>query len=330
MISSFEEINSSLNSSSLLSPQIIGFNDSSPKIRYLVNTEMCQIIEWPLFDTETRPLFRNHSGRRVKCRSPETKLIEVKRINQTVIQIQYLNDTQPISQCFVTPLLRKRGQDSSVTYGRRVGPIQRSVNITGCDAVRVTCFMTSKKRSPKSPKRVKYVKSKVFDQIVPIIPQKKTETKNAKSVNQSIPNVLMLGIDSISWLNFKRQFSLTESLTKRHNFYPIYGYNKIGDNTFPNLMGVLTGHFQEHFWNESISDVTYFDDVPIIWKEFDKINFITGFIEDLPRYSLFNYNRKGFVEQPTDYYLRPVSLAISRQLKRYCYKDKMEIEVTNA
>ncbi|CAG2184306.1 unnamed protein product, partial [Oppiella nova] len=124
-----------------------------------------------------------------------------------------------------------------------------------------------------------------------------------------------------------RHFSLTKRLAEEHNFYPIYGYNKIGDNTFPNLMAILTGNFYNHYWNESMRSTKYFDDLPFIWKEFAKQNFMTTFIEDLPQYSLFNFNKKGFIDKPTDYYLRPVSLAINRQLKRFCYKDKMEIEV---
>ncbi|CAG2184296.1 unnamed protein product, partial [Oppiella nova] len=92
-------------------------------------------------------------------------------------------------------------------------------------------------------------------------------------------------------------------------------------------MAILTGNFYNHYWNESMRNTKYFDDLPFIWKEFAKQNFMTTFIEDLPQYSLFNFNKKGFIGKPTDYYLRPVSLAINRQLKRFCYKDKMEIEV---
>ena len=297
--------------------------ENSTKIKYLVNTELCKIIEWPLFDAETRPLFHNYSGRRIKCRSREAKVISAKRVAQTMVDIQVLSGNRLIPQCFATEILRERGVDSKVSFGKELGPIEMSINITNCEAVRVRCYQTKKKLT-KAPKTQKL---KTFEQIIPLIPEKHLETKNYKNVDQKVPNILMLGIDSISWLNFKRQFSFTQKLAEKHKFYPIYGYNKVGDNTFPNLMPILTGQHQYYYWNETISKTKHFDDLPFIWKEFSQQNFITAFIEDYPRYSLFNYKRLGFIEQPTDYYLRPVSLAIDKQLKGFCYKDKMEIEV---
>ena len=314
---------SSVNSSQVL-PLITQISDNSSKIKYLVNTEKCKIIDWPLFDSETRPLFHNNSGKKIKCYSSGSRILSVRRINQTVIEIKNLRDTQPYPQCYATNLMRRKGFDSKVFFGKTIGPIKGTVNIPDCDAVTVRCYQTRKKLS-KVSKNVKYVKINILKQIVPLIPEKKF--KNFKTNEQNIPNVLMLGIDSISWLQFKRQFSLTKSLAQKYEFYPMYGYNKVGDNTFPNLMAVLTGQFSNYYWNESIRNAKHFDDVPFIWKEFSKQNFTTTLIEDLPRYSLFNFNKIGFVEQPTDYYLRPVSLSIDKQLRRFCYKDQMEIQV---
>ncbi|XP_054160221.1 uncharacterized protein LOC128958398 [Oppia nitens] len=244
-----------------------------------------------------------------------------------MVSIDYLATEKPKPECYIFELKRKRGMDSKVFYGSKIGPINNYFNVTtDTDAVRVECYRKTTKKLSKKAQTEIAVKYKVFDQIVPLIPARSLNTKNSGTVRQDIPNVLMLGIDSISWLNFKRHFSLTKTLAERYGFYPIYGYNKIGDNTFPNLMAILTGNFYDHYWNESMRDTKYFDDLPFIWKEFAKQNLMTAFIEDLPRYSLFNFNRKGFIDAPTDYYLRPISLAINQQLKRYCYKNQMEIE----
>ncbi len=295
-------------------------SDSSISEKYIINTELCKMIAWPLFDDETRPIFRNHSGHRFNCR--ERKLINVKRINETKLSIE-LSDIKPLPQCFVTELLRVKNFDSIYRFGPTYGPIKNLVNLPKSESVSVKCY----RRESPYPRKVKLKKLKVFEEIVPLIPPKKLETVNFKTLNNNIPNVLMLGIDSISWLNFKRHFKLTEKLAQKYDFHPIYGYNKIGDNTFPNLVAILTGNFYDKFWNESVRNKKYFDSLPFIWKEYSQQNFITALIEDLPKYSLFNYNRLGFMNAPTDYYLRPVSLAIEKHLNRFCYKNYLEMEV---
>jgi len=49
-------------------------------------------------------------------------------------------------------------------------------------------------------------------------------------------------------------------------FEPLFGYTKVADNTFVNLVPLLTGQFVDKFWNETISDQTYLNSIPFIWK----------------------------------------------------------------
>lgn len=83
------------------------------------------------------------------------------------------------------------------------------------------------------------------------------------------------------------------------------GYNKVGDNTFPNLVPVLSGFHVEEIekfcWNGT-SDV--FDDCPWIWKNYSDAGYNTGFGEDGSWYGLFTYGKSGFSQPPVDYYLR--------------------------
>ncbi|RYA67319.1 hypothetical protein DD592_27595, partial [Enterobacter cloacae complex sp. 2DZ2F20B] len=44
---------------------------------------------------------------------------------------------------------------------------------------------------------------------------------------------------------------------------------------------------------------------PMIWFDFKKLNYITGYAEDEAWINTFNYKKKGFTEPPTDYYFRP-------------------------
>lgn len=56
-------------------------------------------------------------------------------------------------------------------------------------------------------------------------------------------NVLMVGIDSISRLNFRRQFPKTYAILKNKlHAFEMYGYNKVRDNTFVNLVPMFLGN----------------------------------------------------------------------------------------
>jgi hypothetical protein len=56
---------------------------------------------------------------------------------------------------------------------------------------------------------------------------------------------------------------------------------------------------------------TKLDDCPWIWKRFDKANYLTALVEDAPKVSAFNYKKTGFVQQPVDFYSRPLWIAAS-------------------
>ncbi len=85
-----------------------------------------------------------------------------------------------------------------------------------------------------------------------------------RTVNKDLPNILFVGLDSISRINFDRHFPITAKLLKNYKFYTMYGYNKVADNTFVNLTPLLTGHYVEEIWNETITE--FFNYFPFIWK----------------------------------------------------------------
>lgn len=59
-------------------------------------------------------------------------------------------------------------------------------------------------------------------------------------------SVIALGLDTVSRLNLHRQMPLTAEFIKtRLHGVDLLGYNKVADNTFPNVIPVLTGHFHE-------------------------------------------------------------------------------------
>jgi len=129
------------------------------------------------------------------------------------------------------------------------------------------------------------------------------------------PSVLIFGIDSMSRLNFIRQLPKTyHVLTKVLDAVVFKGMTKIGDNTFPNVMALLSGTnlFKRDSKNNKISvyKQTYFDDIPIVWNSFRASGYATMYNEDEPNFSIFNFRASGFKNQPTDYYVRPFWLHV--------------------
>ncbi|EDW16567.2 uncharacterized protein LOC6575088 [Drosophila mojavensis] len=131
------------------------------------------------------------------------------------------------------------------------------------------------------------------------------------------PSVLLWGIDSMSRMNFQRTMPQMHKFLRGENWHELQGYNKMGDNTFPNLMAILTG------FNNSRSmsvcrpkAVSGMDACPLLWKDYKELGYTTAYAEDWGRFATFNYNKKGFVKPPTDYYPRPLVLAIEKELKK--------------
>jgi hypothetical protein len=95
---------------------------------------------------------------------------------------------------------------------------------------------------------------------------------------------------------------------------------KVADNTYNNLMAILTGkrgsttsEFKAELNEEW--DIA-FDDFPFIWNDFSRQGFATLFSEDRPDIATFNYQGrlKGFLKQPVDHYLRPFYLSFFNSL----------------
>lgn len=125
------------------------------------------------------------------------------------------------------------------------------------------------------------------------------------------PSVLMIGIDSISRLNFLRAMPKTAQHIYDTGWFEMKGYNKMGDNTYPNLMAILTGYNQTWAY-EQCHPYAGLDDCPFVWNDYAAAGFVTGYAEDEPEIGTFNYKKVGFNEAPTDFYGRAGLIAAQR------------------
>lgn len=156
-----------------------------------------------------------------------------------------------------------------------------------------------------------------------IVMSKKTvNEKISKNVKDSTTNVLLIGIDSISRLNLIRTMPNTFRYLRDNKWYDMRVFNKIGYNTFPNLMAILTG------LNDSVIEskcnwkkVGELEKCQFLWNDYSYANYTTAYAEDTMKLSTFNYYHTGFVNQPADYYFRPFGLAMENTLKMSYEKE---------
>ena len=132
------------------------------------------------------------------------------------------------------------------------------------------------------------------------------------------PNVFLFGLDSTSGSNFIRALPKTRQfLRDTLGVVELKGYNKVADNTFPNLIPFLTGNtYEELTWSvgKYLDRLFFFDSFPLIWKEFSSQGYVTHMAEDAPGIAMFNGGRRGFRKQPVDYYMRPFWIEIENSL----------------
>lgn len=190
----------------------------------------------------------------------------------------------------------KRISDNDVTFEPEV-KLEHPVYIPA-DSVNVKCFS----------KRTLVYDGVLFNvDFKNIMKNKKFE--KVSDENEML-NVLIFGMDSVSRLAAERKLTKTMHFIKNTlNGYVFKGYTSIGGNTYPNLIGSLTGKiaFSDELPVNPRTEFT--DSYPFIWKNFSEKGYVTMISEDFPEISMFNYLLKGFKDIPVDHYLRPSYLA---------------------
>ncbi|XP_023036680.2 uncharacterized protein LOC26528854, partial [Drosophila willistoni] len=137
-----------------------------------------------------------------------------------------------------------------------------------------------------------------------------------KTEQQEGLSVMILGLDSVSHLNFLRQMPKTSTYIKKHlPHVEFWGFNKVGDNTFPNLVPLLSGLDQRELEISCVNmSERIFDRCSFIWKKFKHVGFKTVFAEDVAKLANFNSFFTGFNNTPTDYYFRPIMLEMEKNI----------------
>lgn len=131
---------------------------------------------------------------------------------------------------------------------------------------------------------------------------------------QKLLSVMILGLGSLSQLNFKRQMPLTAlHIQQTLDHVTFWGYNTIADKLYANLIPVLTGLDATEF-NLACPETENYDNCTFIWRSYHAAGFSTVFAEDVNIGGFLNTLKHGFKDPPTDYYLRPIVLEMERHI----------------
>ena len=144
------------------------------------------------------------------------------------------------------------------------------------------------------------------------LPYQKCELENepAKKKKEKKLNVLIICLDSMSNNHYKRVFPKTLEYLENvlENNILFENFNVVGEKTFSNMIPLLTGLLLEPVSEMDYFrhiDSTYHDYLPFIWREFERLGYVTTYNEDMAQLGIFSLVKKGFRYMPTHFYGQP-------------------------
>ncbi|XP_017076103.2 uncharacterized protein LOC108111215 isoform X3 [Drosophila eugracilis] len=281
--------------------------------KYFVKTSKCQIPFVDPFNDEVMKIYKPQTL--VRC-SNESDLIWTeynKNIKRHVLHIddevafKLLNNTESEYNCFYQEIKYGNSADTYDNLGLKKYFTNGYVVPLHVEGLIVEC------QTAEDPKVVLQKDAFMFIQYRPL-PKDLNQPRSARK-----PSVIMYGIDSLSRINLRRTMPKVFNFLQGPGWYEMQGYNKVADNSFPNILAILSG-YSISAAREQVCDTDVkgcLDDMPMIWKYFKNASYLTGYAEDESDSNHFNYMRPGFTRKPMDYYFRPMLRALESEMDVY-------------
>ncbi|XP_063931645.1 uncharacterized protein LOC135143658 isoform X2 [Zophobas morio] len=295
----------------LKSVQMKVFRNEEPNInssKYLVDTSKCKILDVDPFDRQVKAYHKKIAY--YPCTHKELLTYVTKDNNVTTLHI----NTKAFPQyqveratCCSREVRRRMNAYNPDRYFMVSKPKCFRNNVTlGTKPVMVSCRMS---------------KQSIYENVhAPVTITEKVKEKLEVVEYRKLFSVLLIGIDSVSRLNFIRSLPNSYKFLMDNNWISFIGYNKIDDNTYPNIMAILTGNKQKNFSNKCDTDsASGLNKCYMLWDDFSEVGYVTAYAEDEVSLSTFNLDKMGFQHSPTDYYFRPYFLA-SSTLTKFSYE----------
>lgn len=261
---------------------------------YVVNTPGCKMpsydpYHWTILLGALQPAYNydNYCAENMRPNAVRQAL-DVFTLDETVLKGHY-NVYANETDCYYQEVLRNMtalNADAARVLGPRVRvvfgrPLRQEYIRISCEA------------------KGKHLFSDYF-----LVPVDKRDAGEALSRGQL--NVLIVGIDAVSRLNFNRRMSRTRRfLVDERGAYEFLMYNKVGLNSIPNVIPLLSGMSDMNV--SHLFKNRHYDSLPAIWKWYKSLGYATLYLEEMPNWATFT-RTNGFKEAPTDYYAHPMML----------------------
>lgn len=270
---------------------------------YLVNSPSCKIPDLNPFHLSTSRFVRRKPHTEFYSQPPLTEIVYDPKTEQSYLEIK----REAVK--FYTK------HDTVFCCLSAIHQTHFEVKLSNCDYFSNKTWILSDKFqqlivSCYDPERVL-----VYENLHATVVRTKRKKLKPKSKKKRL-NVLVVGLDSMSRLNLYRTMPRTVTHLHTHGWTELRGYTKVGDNTLPNVMALLTGIPPDRLTS---THRRFFDGYPYVWKEFAAAGYVTANVEDQPSLGTFNCHLKGFVRRPTDYY--PLSFFRVAESYRY-FREK--------
>ena len=304
-------------------------NNKNSDLKFLVDTPFCKIENYSAFDISLK--FIVGEPKFIHC--DHFNSYSYVQNNTLYVQWNPLAKSilpEQLSYCQVWPIVRPITPHTTHYSWNYIEPntmFRKSTELKH-DFILVKCFNSNDKivyqnfhSNVQEKENIEKLRSKKF-----------SEWKSKLPNVIEHPSVLIIGTDSVSRLNAVRFLPKTRAyLTHQLDGVEMLGYTKVGDNTFPNIVPMLTGKTVEELpWTKQ--EPTVFDRYPFAWKNYSENGYRTLFLEDQPYGAIFDYMKPGFHETPTDYYNRHYHLAMDREQELWynehtCLVNKSQTDI---
>ncbi|XP_030767011.1 uncharacterized protein LOC115890804 isoform X3 [Sitophilus oryzae] len=276
----------------------------SDDTRYIVSSSKCKILNLETFSPDAVKYYKKLKYK--ACSQNKLLTYVVKENNTATVKIDGNVIDPAVIRCCYSNVSRKKNEKDP----------DGSIKITDCKHFKNNVTITKDAILIKCHKI--HSKEKIYENVHASVLIRDDVQRKINDFNGTIKplSVIFIGIDSISRLNFERSMPETYKYVEDNNWISLKGYNKMDDNTFPNLMAILTGFNQTTAYKIcNPRSIGYLDKCPMLWYDYRNFGYVTGYAEDEASISTFNYKKKGFVQPPADYYFRPYVMASEKLQK---------------
>ncbi|RZC36497.1 uncharacterized protein BDFB_001632, partial [Asbolus verrucosus] len=278
--------------------------------KYLVDSKNCRIPDIDPLNSDVWPYYQKQDY--VHCRTLNLLTYIEKHDGEVFLKVNHSltgsYSTSNVSCCYAN-VTRGDGDDdidNTISSFSECEFFEGSAKISS-DLIKVSCQTEN---------------YEVYSNVHSIIAH--NSVTRSKRRSEGPYSVLLVGIDTMSQLNLMRTLPKTHKFLERNSWINLRGYNKIDDNTFPNLMAILSGMNLSQIHTKCNPEKNVLNDCDIIWKKFREFEYVTAYAEDESKLSTFNFLMKGFNDTPTDFYFRPYLIAaetltvVMQYLASYC------------